>query len=250
MYDDFERLAGKRPWALVDRHPDGRHAAMLAPDDRAGVWDVEKKALVWDGGGDTGSIAWLPGGSELLAVRGEDDDYRLERLTWPELALNDRSELYLPGWLGGVAVAASDDAAAVVWVQQSDGGFVLVDLSTGVRQLRSGWKTKETNWLEVALHTRDWIAVLLNPDGATNWWGGEDDEDVSPGGTYAVADVVLLSTDMQEAWRASIEVDVPEGWHPGLLDPGRGVARPRFQNERQLVVDVTLSCERVIALPT
>jgi len=42
----FERLHGERPWQVLDRHPDGRHAALQViasletTANRAGVWDL------------------------------------------------------------------------------------------------------------------------------------------------------------------------------------------------------------------
>lgn len=46
----FEPIAGRKPSALIDPHPDGRHVALQAQDsplNRAGVWDAETGRLVW-----------------------------------------------------------------------------------------------------------------------------------------------------------------------------------------------------------
>src|SRR6476646_2629411 len=60
----FDRLPRERPWQLLDRHPDGLHAAMQVivvletTVERAAVWDVETGRIVWAPEG-VSALAWL-----------------------------------------------------------------------------------------------------------------------------------------------------------------------------------------------
>ncbi len=69
----FERLHGERPWQVLDRHPDGRHAALQViasletTANRAGVWDLTTGRIVWAPDG-VSALAWLPGGGDQVAL--------------------------------------------------------------------------------------------------------------------------------------------------------------------------------------
>jgi hypothetical protein len=277
VLSDYEPLRGTQPWRVLDRHPDGRHVALQVTgnfgrgdEQRAGVWDETTRRLSW-APSDATALGWFPDGREIAAVtetfmprpaerRGfviktstplqSEFQWSLERRAWPGGDITASCPIRSwTGWFDRVVVSPAADRIAVCWADQTEAGMVLVEVGEqGLAQIDgAAWDTRETNWIEGPMFSRtgQLLALALNPEGATNWWGGEDNIDPSPGGRSPVGHVIVLDPDLKEAFRERIDVDVPAGWVSDS-DETLGMSLVRFDGPEELVVRVPLEGERRI----
>jgi hypothetical protein len=148
----FQPLNGKKPWNLLDRHPDSQHVALQADggsDLTAGVWDRSTRALVWAPDGAV-AICWARDGGQVVVLwehyqydpalhtiigspLQREFTYYLERMTWPGKERVSICKVRPP----------SGELAAYSYDEQDCSGIELVALSEeGDRQLsRGGYQT-------------------------------------------------------------------------------------------------------------
>ena len=123
----YEPVDGTYPSAVLDVHPDGRHIALQAPTSTYGsgaVWDRQTGRLVW-APEDTQALCWLPGGRQLVALRGgKAHDERLSRYRWPgRQHLRSCPIWYDGGWTLEVVASPRGDRVAFLWMEQHKGGW-------------------------------------------------------------------------------------------------------------------------------
>jgi hypothetical protein len=117
-FSTFEKLHGKRPYQLLDRHPENQYVAlqMVATletmAERAGVWDRHSGKLVWAPEG-VRALAWLHGGEQIAMLHEEyhrapdhpatidsplqrEFTYSFVRASWPERGFIDSCGLHFP----------------------------------------------------------------------------------------------------------------------------------------------------------
>jgi hypothetical protein len=214
----------------------------------------------------------LPGTDRLLVV---SYDYRRARdhpreilsplqseFTWvvrivEERRRNEVARCEIHSWTGdfdGVFPAPDGSEAAVRWNDQTEAGLVLVELVAQPRQLAAAWDTRETNWLEGPAWTPESKRLVLieDPPGAGPWWaeqepGEADDDDVSPGGTFAIGSLVVLDRKLRERFRRRIDVELPPGWFPAN-DADRGLGAPLVVSEDDVVLRIPAEGDRRFTL--
>jgi hypothetical protein len=267
MSNRFEPLEGVEPFELLDRDPSGRFVAygVSWPVERAGVWEIETKRLVWDGDG-ARAIAWFPDGGEIAVLRSvhtpDPNEPAIfasplqcffDRLTWPEREVV--ATCPITNWntdFQTVAISPLADLAVVAWGHQHEAGLVLVGVAGGrTEQVRGvSWDTRHTNWLSVPAWSPDGSVVVVfeNESGAGNWWGGEDDQEPSAGGEFVASTLVVLSPDLRELSRTPLRVNVAPGWLP-TSDSDRGVLTFHFESADTLSVEVPSQGEQRVSLP-
>jgi hypothetical protein len=150
-----------------------------------------------------------------------------------------------------VTVSPTANLAVVSWGHQSEAGLILVSVAHGLATQVEGvsWVTDKTNWLSVPAWSLDGsnLVVFENPHGASNWWGGEDDDEPSPGGEFSVSTLVVLGPDLRELSRTPIRVEVPRGWLPAT-DDDRGISTSRFESDEVLTARVPTRGDQRISL--
>src|SRR5262249_61909449 len=74
LHGGWEPLCDQQPLKRLSVHPSGRLAAMQVyawheeSVERAAVWNIRTKKIIWDPGNAT-ALCWNPAGDEILAVR-------------------------------------------------------------------------------------------------------------------------------------------------------------------------------------
>jgi hypothetical protein len=150
-FSTFEPLHGKRPFQLLDRHPDGQLVALQvvvwirAMTDRAGVWDQHTGKLAWAPEG-VSALAWLQGGKQVAMIqeayhRAPDHPavigsplqreftYTFVRAMWPQRGFIDSCRLHFPtGWPTDLIISPREDLAIVQWHDQGESGLEFVAL--------------------------------------------------------------------------------------------------------------------------
>jgi len=229
-------------------------SAFVGRSSARGIWDLRTKRVIWDGDGAV-AIAWFPEGDEIAVIRlvmSEFVDWSFDRLRWPERELV--ASCPITSWIPDfrtVAVSPLADLAVVGWGHQVEAGLILVDVAEGGATQVEGvkWDTENTNWLSVPGWDPDasTVAVFENPRGASNWWGGDHDEDPSPGGEFVVSTLVVLGRDLKEISRTPVRVALPDGWLPAG-DDDRGISEFHFESADVVTVKVPLLGEQRMSL--
>lgn len=271
----YQPIKGKEPFALLDRHPDGIHVGLQAPDsplNRAGVWNAGTRRLVWEPN-ETVALCWLTGGTEAALIRyayehepdlhtgkvviasplQSEHSWSLERWSWPDrerkryIRIASRT-----GWFDNVAASPNGDVVAALWMEQDCAGVELIQLDRyGDRQLVGRSLEVDTNWVTGPVFSPDGRVLLLFCGRGDSWWapGSYDEDTPSPGGTFDFGQVVIYDLESQARSARNIPVRVPQGWLPRkpwshrdfLLDEGR------FVNGRE--IEIQLPTDEVIAVP-
>lgn len=270
----FEPVAGRRPSALLDAHPDGRHVALQAfasPVSRAAVWDAADGRLVW-APADTVALCWTPGGREALliryaAARAPDHPpmivsplqaeyaWRLERRTWPGRRPVATCPLRLPtGWGDRVVASPAGDLAAVAWQEQDAAGVEFVALGPdGDRQVAGAGQALDTNWVAGPVFSPDGRFLLLGRGPGERWWtdGADADDAPSPDGAFHVGDVVVITVATGERRALQIRATVPAGWLPPGPEGGEAavLGEPEFVTDTEFVVRLPTGERRRLSLP-
>jgi hypothetical protein len=246
----FGNFLGEFPYALLDRHPNGRHLAMQVrvwrdgAVDRAAVWDAHTKRVAWAPDGVL-ALCWLPGGRELLLVRdrvpkphlmdvgffrGERPERArhmrtVERFSWPDdvtreepRALDAAPMPLAAGEAWAIVPSPTEALAAVTWLDQSEAGVELVSWADGAPLTHlsgRGHFGDRSNTLNTPTFSQDGQYLVLIY-GAPQWWTGEDDDpdEPSPGGTFCCGWAVVGDVAQGTYTEYAVEVTVPSGWVP------------------------------------
>ncbi len=150
-FSTFEPLHGKRPYQLLDSHPNNQYVALQvvaileALAERAGVWDRNTGKLVW-APEDVRALAWLYGGEQVAMLSEEyhrapdhpaiigsplqrEFTYTFFRASWPERGFIDSCGLHFPtGWPTDLVISPRGDLAIVQWHDQGESGLEFVTL--------------------------------------------------------------------------------------------------------------------------
>ena len=228
----FELIRGKQPHALLDRHPDGIFVALQAPDsplDRAGIWNVETRRLVWEPE-ETVALCWLRGGMEAGLIRyvyqhdperhlgkvviasplQSEHKWSFERWSWPEKRRLRTIQITSPtGWFSHVVADPAGGTVAALWMEQDCAGVELIELDRyGDLQVVGRGLQVDSNWVTGPVFSPDGQLLLLFCGQGDPWWApGKYDEDApSPGGTFDFGEVVVY--DLKSLARIVIRIPV------------------------------------------
>jgi hypothetical protein len=258
----FERLHGEKPLKVLDRHPDGRYVALQViallhtTAERAAVWDLETKRIVWAPEG-VSAIAWLPGGDRVALINEQyqpapdhpaiivsplqsEFTYSFMIASWPEHKPQTHCLLKLPtGWPIDLAVSPRGDLAAVVWQDQGEAGLEFVAFEgdtprqiaeTGLPQVGSlgGF----LNFGGFPLKTQLVFHPVFSPDGRyilVPWQANEDWWDIAmPNGMKAsdtsrefqIGTISILDWDERTHQAIPLIERIPAGWISEARDDG------------------------------
>ena len=245
----YSKIHGQRPGTVLDRHRDGRHIALQALDvplDRAGIWDTQSRKLVWEPK-DTVALGWTSGGDQIVAVthcyRGSarhprqflaipesEVGYELRLASWPGLEPLASCELHLAkGWLDWVGASPAGNRAAVRWINEDRGGFILVEINrTAIKQLDGAEYHTTPNNISLPVFAPDGRNIVL-ACGRSDWWTTEEQEPLE-GATHEVGHIAVYEMDLGPVREERVRVTIPNGWSPA--DPESPEAHllgdPRF----------------------
>lgn len=248
----YEALDGNQPVFVTGEHPDGVHVALMAvasPHNRAAVWNRRTGRIVW-APADTDAVCWLPGGEQVVLVRGPGAvpldtgsapptaaaaapvsrwapaiAFQLERRSWPDLRLLGACPVRSKdaNWSGRVVASPRGDLVTVVWLEQHVGGFELVrvapDRNELDRQLEDAGYAFEPNCISGPAFSLDGRYLAMGC-GRFSWWnagdeyGDADPKIPSPGGRFPVGHVLVRDLDLGTQRELPVEVDLPIGWLP------------------------------------
>ncbi|MDQ6944754.1 MAG: hypothetical protein M3256_00480 [Actinomycetota bacterium] len=245
----YSKIHGQRPGTVLDRHRDGRHIALQALDvplDRAGIWDTQSRKLVWEPK-DTVALGWTPSGDQIvavthryrgsarqprqfLAVPGSEVGYEVRLASWPSREPLASCELHLvKGWVDWVGASPAGNRAAVRWINEDSGGFILVEISrTATKQLNGAEYHTTPNNISVPVFAPDGRSIVL-ACGRSDWWTTEEQEPLE-GTTHEVGHIAVYEMDFGPVREERVRVNIPSGWTPA--DPESPEAQllgdPRF----------------------
>jgi len=245
----YSKIHGQRPGTVLDRHRDGRHIALQALDvplDRAGIWDTQSRKLVWEPK-DTVALGWTSGGAQIVTVthryRGSarhpsqfltipesEIGYELQLASWPSLEPLASCELHLAtGWLDWVGASPAGNRAAVRWINEESGGFILVEINRmAIKQLDGAEYHTTPNNISVPVFTPDGRNIVL-ACGRSDWWATEEQEPLEDG-PHEVGHIAVYEMDFGPVRVEPVRVTIPSGWSPA--DPESPEAQllgdPRF----------------------
>ena len=261
----YSKIHGQRPGTVLDRQKDGRHIALQALDvplDRAGIWDTQSHKLVWEPK-NTVALGWTSGGDQILAIthryRGSakhprqfltvpesEVGYELRLASWPGLDPVASCELHLAkGWMDWVGASPTGTRAAVRWINEDSGGFILVEISpTENKQLDGAEYHTRPNNISVPVFAPDGRNIVL-ACGRSDWWTTEEQEPLD-GATREVGHVAVYEMDFGPAREEGVRVTVPSGWSPA--DPESPEAQllgdPRFTGPTTFTIGLPNGEER------
>ncbi|MDQ6722467.1 MAG: hypothetical protein M3003_16975 [Candidatus Dormibacteraeota bacterium] len=261
----YSKIHGQRPGTVLDRHRDGRHIALQALDvplDRAGIWDTQSRKLVWEPK-DTVALGWTSGGDQILSVthryRGSarhprqfltvpdsEVGYELRFASWPGLEPLASCELHLAkGWFDWVGVSPAGNRAAVRWINEEGGGFILVEINrTASKQLDGAEYHTTPNNISVPVFAPDGRNIVL-ACGRSDWWSTQEQEPLE-GATLAVGHIAVYEMDFGPVREEGVRVTIPSGWSPA--DPGSPEAQllgdPRFTGPTTFAIGLPNGEER------
>jgi len=239
----YSKIHGQRPGTVLDRHRDGRHIALQALDvplDRAGIWDTQSRKLVWEPK-DTVALGWTSGGDQIVAVthgyRGSarhprqfltipesEIGYELRLTSWPDREPLASCELHLAkGWLDWVGASPAGNRAAVRWISEDGGGFILVEIHRAAnKQLDGAAYHTSPNNISVPVFAPDGRNIVL-ACGRSDWWTTEEQEPLEAA-THVVGHIAVYEMDFGPVREERVRVTIPEAGH----QPIRKVLKRNF----------------------
>lgn len=259
---NWEPLQGTKPNVRLSEHPARGEVVLQASlwqgtdVDRAGVWDVATRRLLWAPEG-ANAMAWTSGGDRLLVLveshlpgphdRGitvtplqSEFTHRCDLYEWPSRRRLSWTALDFPtGWLIDVVPSPVAALAAYVWLDQTEAGVELVtwDDDRLVQLEERGYFGEDTNLLTGPVFSPDGRHLIL-AYGESRWWADERDEP-SPGGMRRAGGVVILDTRTGDVDERDAECLVEPGWVPD--DPysvrSEMLSVPRFVSDDAFVVE-------------
>ncbi len=229
----YSKIHGQRPGTVLDRHRDGRHIALQALDvplDRAGIWDTQSRKLIWEPK-DTVALGWTSVGDEVfavthrykgsarhprqfLAIPESEVGYELRLASWPGLEPVASCELHLAnGWLDWVGASPAGNRAAVRWINEDSGGFILVEINrTANNQLHGAEYHTTPNNISVPVFAPDGRNIVL-ACGRSDWWTTDEPEPLE-GATHEVGHIAVYEMDFGPVREERVRVTIPSGWSP------------------------------------
>jgi hypothetical protein len=171
----------------------------------------------------------------------------LEIVDWTSRTTLGSTEIRFPtGWTDRIVIFGS--CVAVIYNEQSEGGYVLVDLDPAVRQ-------RPDHELRALCDQGSFLGPVASGDGrllvsATpvgwRWWAPKErqdeidgDDPPSDGGRKRVATLYVHDVASGHIEARPVEVDLPVGWTP---------PRPEDDFERDSIFELEFRAERTVQL--
>lgn len=274
-FDAFDPLHDARPFAVLDRHPDGRSIALqayaaAAHGPRAAVWDTTSGQVIWEPP-ETSALCWFAQGRRVLLVRASyqrdphhppriatplqrEVTYSIERQTWPQHEPLRRCVIKPPeGWIDRVVVSPQEDVAAVRWLEQDAAGFLLIGLGPDEDRPwpHAGYRTAPDNLVRGPVFSPDGRYLVLTC-GRSFWWSPNSSDPLQPavGGRYTLGHIAIYDIAENSVRGIPVEDKVRPGWLPPYPQDMAYelLGTPRFADDKAFSVTLPTGCVRHVVV--
>ena len=244
-------------WRVHVNQRDGRVALKLQPG--TGVWDPEGNLLWYERRG--ADLSWTEGVSALLSlenkfgaceIRRAGVRHVLKRLDGDSFRqLGEMEVCVARGGVRYLILNHAQDRAAATWLDQTQWGYVLLELTTMTQtEIAYGFPTPTLS--PPAFSPDDRVIVSCNYFRGAWWNDAQDDpaEVPSPGGLWKVSTIAVHDLPSNRVSYHDLLVRVPPGWIPER-ESGKWemIWGPEFVSDREFKIWLPDDSVETLKLP-